>query len=769
MAEVSRMKEALRAAHAAGDDAAARRLASMIRSAQGDGQRPDETSSQFLARQQETQRAPKPVEVLGVRLPGDTRGALGGFGEQLLNNLGVGDEMAGVGAYVRQGVDNLGRAVTGKPQQIEPADAYEAAANARKSEAERYRQESPVGDALATVGGIAIAGAPATAKALSLANPFKAAYWTQPVVMQKGADVAKGALKFGAQMTGVQAPFILARQEGDALERLNPEAAKEGALTFALSVGTKGLSDALTRGNPEVTRRLAEFDAAGVRPTLAAVNATESGGVAKAVSENVIAGKRARDFINRSLDDTRVAADALADRAGEVSKKQAVGERVQKGIEKFNAGKPAPGFAPDGGVLQRFYAARAVPTKEAGSLQAKSNAMYEALFDRIENIEKRRANAWAKQNGSIPRPSDVTIKNTRKVLGEIDKKVSAPSIASLVKDADVGRILSALEQDASQLRFRDLRELRTWVRELQSTPQLRQGVDEAGLQRIERALTLDLRDTAGRITANSDEINGARQMDQIDRYYKAGVQRVEEALQPFANEKSGEAVYGRIIRAASDKSSGNAKQLLQLKRSLPPEDWGSVRATIISNLGRTRPGAANALEEDAFSINNFVSNYATLSEDGRRILFGGYGGGGKEAEDLFQALQTLTKVAGYQKGVEAGANASRSAVNAQNVLTIGAGGAAVVNPQLWAPLAGFMASNAVAGELLTNPAFVRWLASAPQAGQSVGGMRAHVARLGVLAGANPALQPLYAELLRSTPEPVAPSSLQSQKAAPPSQ
>jgi hypothetical protein len=278
--------------------------------------------------------------------------------------------------------------------------------------------------------------------------------------------------------------------------------------------------------------------------------------------------------------------------------------------------------------------------------------------------------------------------------------------------------------DKGKLNIQNIRDWRSWVRQAQDDPNLSQTIDNASLQRLEAALTADIYGNAYRAGGPS----ALQKLRQADRYYAAGMQRIQKALQPFADPRMhGSSAYDRIIQLASEK--GNTRALTSLKRSLSNDDWNTVSATILSRMGNPKPSSPDALADGAFNVESFVTNYARMSPEGRRAIFGALGGGGAQAERLASELDNLARVASYQKQIEAMANRSHSGMSVQNVTV------SPFNPVAWPILVG----ATITGDAMTNPAFVRWLASAPRAAGEPGGMTAHLQQLAVLASRDPAI------------------------------
>ena len=134
-----------------------------------------------------------------------------------------------------------------------------------------------------------------------------------------------------------------------------------------------------------------------------------------------------------------------------------------------------------------------------------------------------------------------------------------------------------------------------------------------------------------------------------------------------------------------------------------------------------------------------MSNVGRLSDDGRQALFG---------PALARDLENLARVAGYIKNVRSYANMSRSGSSIQNVSTIGAvatagASAAMGNPVPLMLIISAGAALRVTGEMLTNPAFVRWLTS-----PGTGGLSRQLQALATIAARDPAVAPLYEELVQ---------------------
>lgn len=527
---------------------------------------------------------------------------------------------------------------------------------------------------------------------------------------QEWEDSMNGALTVAAPMKGMRA--------GAALRRVSPSPPPAAP-------PPNKFADMVTR-----------FDRAGVTPLPAAAGGRGASAVTNTIAENPIAGAPSRARLRARVAETEASADRLAGQYGDARGAQITGENVQGGVERFANGKPARGAL-----------AGAQPARST-SFRAKADALYDEAFSGLDQAMAGKTTpgqsveVWGA--GDTPHQirtggSQISTPSTSRVLSDITQGGQSSAIRGLVTDPTVGRAADAIANAnrAGDLSFDDLRRLRTWVRTAQKNNDLRQTIGDANLQRMEAALTSDI--FANAETLGSPQL--AHQLRRADQFYAAGQQRIQTALQPFADAKSGESAYRRLVQAAGSTGSADAKQVLALKRSLAPDEWGDIASNVISELGQQKPGAAPA-GQAGFSVSEFVTNYNKLSPRARAILFDSVGGGGKNASELRAALDNLASVADDLKGVEKGANASKTFVNAQSAGTVGG---LITAP---GPTVAFLSGMSLTGEAMTNPAVARWLAKTARARQA--GPRpyeATVRALGTAARANAALIPLHRQAL----------------------
>ena len=139
-----------------------------------------------------------------------------------------------------------------------------------------------------------------------------------------------------------------------------------------------------------------------------------------------------------------------------------------------------------------------------------------------------------------------------------------------------------------------------------------------------------------------------------------------------------------------------------------------------------------------FDVDNFVNTYDKMSAGGRNALFGSLGGGGAKASELQRALDNLVEVARGQQPLAA-ASTSAAGSGPQIFSTIAL--SAFAQPVAIA----LLTVGAAVGEVMTNPAFVRWLAGAPKAGASTAAQQSWIDRLGRIA-TTPVMRDIYMQI-----------------------
>lgn len=563
-----------------------------------------------------------------------------------------------------------------------------------------------------------------------------------PLLFSRPMSVARAA----GTAAALDAPFALSRDSDQSLQERLPDALTEIGGSGAFAGGMQASINAA----PQISRILpsrgaqmvARMDRAGatvdaqgnpihprgVTPSFATANngAGVSAGVTNMVADNIFAGIPSRGRLRQAATEIRDAVHDVRNSYGRTMPREAAGRRVQQVLERYANERNNPN--PTGGdPLQ-------IPTRDIGFASKAQLVFDDALAPIASN------------------PARLT--NTNAELRAIMRRADHPEVRGFNADrqmVDFSERVARITR-GGQVTLRDLRELRRGIREAQN-PMRRMGpetVDNSALQRIEASLTRDIYEAAG---------PAADRLRLADQYYKRGMARIL-TLMSAVDPENPSATIQAMIRAASRRTE-NTRTLAAIRGSMPDDEWRMIAASIIDELGTPAPGASGFVVEQNFDVRQFARAYRQMTPRARRILFGSRGGqGGRSGATMRQLaddLDNLAEVANAQKSVAAGTNTSGSAFHLQNAASIGL----ALNPSTMVPLLLGVFGGVLTGEMLTNPAFVRWLVSAQRQSGGSGGMRASLAKLRDLAARDPALVPAVAALESRLQEQQSPSAPQS--------
>lgn len=515
-------------------------------------------------------------------------------------------------------------------------------------------------------GGKIAQGVGATTKAIGLTGLTKSA-----------ADLAVTGGVIGGGVGGAQ--FV---PEGES--RLNNliQGAKFGAAVPAAAIGATGVSGVTRRairGGSEGLKKLREnidvFRRAGTSPSVGEATGSKSAQGAETLLKAIPGSSGRMDKLQAAKQEqigTRVSAitNNLSNKLGSES----TGRVINKGINNFT---------------DRF-------NEKAGQ-----------LFDKLDDY--------------IPSDKPIAIENTLLKLNELTKPIKgAEKTSEVLSNPKLGKITESLSADVAttnRLPYQAVKELRTKVGRMLSSNELITEAPKAELKQLYGALTNDMRVAASE--TGKDAINA---FNRANGYWKAGIQRIDDHLQKISVKD-----YEQAYLATLQGTKEGATRLRAVKRSLDPTEWESVVATTVNRLGKALPGKQNELSE-VFSTETFLTNWNRLSPEAKNELLSG-----------------TKKLAQYKNDIEAIAAASsriRDSINAfpnpsgttQQAAKISAGSIAAYNlavgdlatPTMIAM--GAVSANA-ASRLMTNPAFVNWLAKSTEISASASQASKHIAKL----------------------------------------
>lgn len=336
-----------------------------------------------------------------------------------------------------------------------------------------------------------------------------------------------------------------------------------------------------------------------------------------------------------------------------------------------------------------------------------------------------------------------TVANLQDTLGKFPNN---PALGELLTNPRLRQFGQALEN--GQLSYRELKEFRSAVGRMLTTPEIVADIPRAEVKSLYAAITDDMRSIVGQ--------RGNRALKAFDRannFYRAGLERIEghlrEVLQPD-DKVSVERVFSMIQNTAQETGARQSvAKLWALRRSVPKEKWATMSAVMLRRMGAARPSAQDATGE-AFSVSTFMTEWNKLSKGAREVLFSGI-----RDKGWIDSMDSLTRVMSALKEVERQANVSGTARVLQASALLHSLGGGIGGGALTGSAGGDVATGALAGaaafggrilapqvaaRLMTKPAFVRWLARAGSiSARNPNSLPKHLGRLAIVAEAEPAI------------------------------
>jgi len=224
----------------------------------------------------------------------------------------------------------------------------------------------------------------------------------------------------------------------------------------------------------------------------------------------------------------------------------------------------------------------------------------------------------------------VTAPNTIGVLQNLTKNSSKyPEIGKFLSKPKFTKLLSELEVDGAlnAIPYELLKDLRSSIgRSIGKLDGPMSSLPEAELKRIYGSLSDDMKSAA-----KSSGPDALKAFNRANKYYAAGMKRINTVLKKVSKADTPEKAYANILAlAAGDSPRGSSQMLNQLRKSLPKEEWSTVSATMIRKLGEATPGSRVASQTtDAvdgfaeFSPATFLTNWNKMDKGAKLVLTSG--------------------------------------------------------------------------------------------------------------------------------------------------
>lgn len=408
-------------------------------------------------------------------------------------------------------------------------------------------------------------------------------------------------------------------------------------------------------------------------------------------------------------------------------------------MESFFASVPgAAGVIRDRAAAQSENIARNITAKVNGLTGRGSATPLEAgriVEEGVEsfarNFNDRAQALYRKVDGLIPSDTLMDVSRTRAILGELTTPVpGAENTSAAIRSPGLARIAQAFGEDKADLGlgWGVVKGLRSAIGRRLGTTSLTDDIPKAELKRVYEALSQDMR-----IAAQQQGDQALKAFDRASGFYKAGIKRIDDMLEPLVKNKVPEQVYAALEQSAKAGPS----RIRALRQSVTPQQWRVVAGTMVERLGKGAAGQ-QGVEAERFSMTNFLKNYETIrssaGDETLDVLFGG-----QEMAGMKKDLDALARASERTKrSSQAMANPSGTArVAIGGAMLASAGVSAVtLNPVPLLTMTAAIGTANVAARVMTSPKFVSWLAQGTRI--SPNGMASHIGRLTAIAASSDA-------------------------------
>ena len=296
----------------------------------------------------------------------------------------------------------------------------------------------------------------------------------------------------------------------------------------------------------------------------------------------------------------------------------------------------------------------------------------------------------------------------------------------------------AIMAESGELTFKQLRDIRSSLREIKkgAVKSGTEGDYDSAVRKIYDAITDDLS-----VAANSVRPDLGGKLKAIDTERAIFADTAQKTFDKIRKYDADNQAYEYIMTSAKGTGKEGIKALQRLRDNFTPEEWGDVAGSVLYNLGREN-AKAQVGDVAEFSVAEFMKNLSQIKKngpEGMEALFGG-----TQFAEVSQDLMNLVDVVGALKEVKRYTNFDNTAGALDQMVFWGslaeAGGRVIAGEPGTAAaiVAGTILAPAGAAKLMTNPAFIKWLATpATEISKDVA---AHMGRLAALSEAEPEIQ-----------------------------
>ena len=197
--------------------------------------------------------------------------------------------------------------------------------------------------------------------------------------------------------------------------------------------------------------------------------------------------------------------------------------------------------------------------------------------------------------------------------------------------------------------------------------------------------------------------------------------------------------------------------LRKLESQFTKKEWDDISSTVVKKMGYKNFGNE---ADDTFSVSTFLTNYRSLANEAKDVMFQGENSALRKELDnmvkMFQNIQDNARMGNFSNTAGATHLLDTLATMGLDTTSLAAnlatGQSAMKSTQsLVGNIAGRLLFPRQVAKLMTNPAFVKWLATPPVTGK--GAIASHIGRLAAVAKANPMIRDEINDYLESLSQP----------------
>lgn len=388
---------------------------------------------------------------------------------------------------------------------------------------------------------------------------------------------------------------------------------------------------------------------------------------------------------------------------------------------------------------------RATPTTAGKSIERGAEAFRESTIGFGKG--SKATQLYDDADKFIGEKHTVVPKNTMAFLEEINTPIPGlerTSRSTMITSPEMRQISDDLFADWYDLTnqgkqgfsYKGIKALRSRIGNAIGSSLFNPNVDTAQLRRMYGLLSQDIAESL----ANNPQ--ALSKLKRADLFYNKAMGRMDEISKIVDKQGGGEVIFNALVSGTKD----GATRLTSVMRSLPLDAKKDVTAAVIRRMGTAKEGkSASDVFAEQFSTETFLTNYNRLSKEAKMALFGQAEYGktffadmdavAKAARNLRESSKYLMNTSGTARQQQYGTLFNSIASVPGIVLGSAAYGA--TQSGMAAAITGAAATAGSAGianlsaRLMTNPKFVRWLATTTKLPPKAG-----AAQIDLLAKAN---------------------------------